>query len=489
MTIDRPKLATENPLMLIGGKRVAALSGKTIDVFDPATGTIIATVPDGEARDADSAVAAATEAFKRGPWAEYTASSRAKVMWRIADLLEQNVEELSQMESLNNGMLPQLAAGTVIYAAEMFRYYAGWATKFGGKTTNLNGNDRRIHAFTLKQPIGVCAFITPWNAPIPLTCLKLAPALAAGCTGIIKPAEETPLTALRIAELMMEAGVPDGVVNVLTGHGHTAGAALAAHHGVRKIAFTGSTDVGKLIVTAATGNLKKVTLELGGKSPNIVFDDADMSLAIPGAAQAIFTHSGQICFAGSRLFVQRKSFDKVVSGIASLAKNMKIGGPFEENSQIGPLISAKQLSRVIGLIASGLEQGAEMVTGGKRVGEHGYFVEPTVLANPQEGARVLREEIFGPVLCAMPFDDIDDVMERANDTGYGLAATVWTRDINKAHRVTQQFECGCVWINCAFLNDPSMPGGGYKQSGWGREGGEEGLQAYLETKKVFALLT
>jgi phenylacetaldehyde dehydrogenase len=487
--MQKPKLETGYPLMLVGGKRIAAISGKTIDVFDPATGTIIATQPDGDAADVDHAVCVATAAFRRGPWRDYTQSMRAKAMWKIADLLEQNAEELARLESLNNGMLVPMAQGMVMYAAETFRYYAGWATKFGGKTANLSGNGRRIHGYTLKAPIGVCAFIIPWNAPISLACLKLAPALAAGCTCIVKPAEETPLTALRIAEIVQEAGLPDGVVNVVTGYGHKAGAALAAHDGVRKIAFTGSTEVGKLIAQAATGNLKKVTLELGGKSPNIIFDDADMELAVPGAAQAIFSNSGQICFAGSRLFVQRKSFDKVVSGIADLAARLKIGSPFDSATQLGPLISGKQLQRVTGLIASGLEEGAALATGGKRVGDTGYFVEPTVLANPRADARVLREEIFGPVLCAMPFDDADEVMERANDTTYGLAATVWTRDINKAHRITQEFEAGCVWINCAFVNDPSMPGGGYKQSGWGREGGEEGLQAYLETKKVFALLS
>lgn len=475
--------------MLIGGKRVAALSGKTFEVFDPATGKPIATAPAGERDDIDFAVTTAGQAFKTGAWPNATATERSKTMWRLADLIDRHSDELAQIEALNNGMLLPIVKGMIAYAADCFRYYAGWATKIEGKTADLSGGGRSIHAYTLKQPIGVCGFIIPWNAPFPLTCLKVAPALAAGCTCVIKPAEETPLSALRLAELAQEAGVPDGVVNVVTGFGETAGAALAAHPKVRKLAFTGSTEVGKLIVQAAAGNLKKVTLELGGKSPTIVFDDADMALAIPGAAQAIFTHSGQICFAGSRLYVQRRSYEQVLEGVAKIAERLTLGGPFDASSQIGPLISAKQLDRVMSLIGSGLAEGAEKVTGGERVNRDGYYVQPTILANPKPGARVLREEIFGPVLTAVPFDDIEEVLELANDTEYGLASSVWTRDINKAHYVAQRFEAGCTWINCAFVNDPSMPGGGFKQSGWGREGGKEGLDAYLETKKVFALLT
>jgi len=476
-------------LMLIDGRRVASSSGREIEVLDPATGEIIAAAPEASAADIDLAVAAASRAFRQGPWKDFTAAARARILWRAAELLEKNAEMLTRLEALNSGMLLSLAGNMVAYAAETLRYYAGYATKIEGKTVNLSGDQRNIHAYTLKSPIGVCGFIVPWNAPITLTCLKIAPALAAGCTCVVKPAEETPLTALKLAELLSEAGLPDGVVNVVTGYGDSAGAALARHGGVRKLAFTGSTEVGKLIVQAATDNLKKVTLELGGKSPTIVFDDADMDRAIPGAAAAIFTNSGQICFAGSRLYVQRGSFDRVVTSMAALAKAMKIGSPFHPTTQIGPLISAKQLERVTDLIASGLSDGAELIVGGRTVGDAGYFVEPTILANPAPGSRVVREEIFGPVLSAIPFDDVDEVMQMANDSEYGLAATVWTRDINKAHRTAQRFESGCVWINCAFVNDPAMPGGGYKQSGWGREGGKEGLDAYLETKKVFALLT
>jgi phenylacetaldehyde dehydrogenase len=305
---------------------------------------------------------------------------------------------------------------------------------------------------------------------------------------VVKPSEETPFTALRLAEIFHEAGVPDGVINVVTGYGHTAGAALAAHEKVAKIAFTGSTEVGKLIVKAAAGNLKKVTLELGGKSPVVVFDDCDYEKTIAGAAMGIFLHAGQICIAGSRLYVQRKSFDKVVAGIAGIAQSMKVGSCFDPATQIGPLISSKQMDRVTGLIASGLDEGAELVTGGKRVGDKGYFVEPTILINPDPGARIVREEIFGPVLTAMPFDDIDEIAKEANNTSYGLASAVWTKDISKAHLLAKKLQAGFVWINCEFVSDPSLPGGGYKQSGWGREMGQEGLDAYLQTKSVFAAL-
>jgi phenylacetaldehyde dehydrogenase len=475
-------------LMLIGGKRVPAVSGKTIDVHDPATGTLIGTSPDGDAADVDRAVEAAARTFESGVWRGLHGAERAKVLWRAADLMERNARELAELEALNSGMLFPMAQQMMGLSAEVLRYYAGWATKIHGITTEMSTQAQQFHAFTLREPIGVCASIVPWNVPVPLTINKLAPALAAGCSCIVKPSEETPFTALRLAELFQEAGVPDGVINVVTGYGHTAGAALAAHEKVAKIAFTGSTEVGKLIVKAAAGNLKKVTLELGGKSPVIVFDDCDLEKAVFGAAMGVFLHAGQICIAGSRLYVQRKSFDRVVSGIADVAKSMKLGNCFDPATQIGPLISARQLERVTGLIASGIEEGAELVTGGKRAGERGYFVQPTILARPKPNARVVKEEIFGPVLTATPFDDIDEIVKTANDTSYGLASAVWTNDINKAHRVAKKLQAGFVWINCAFVSDPSLPGGGYKQSGWGREMGQEGLDAYLQTKSVFAAL-
>jgi phenylacetaldehyde dehydrogenase len=476
-------------LMLIDGKRVPALSGRKIDVFDPNTGTLIGTAPEGAAADIDRAVAAAGRTFDSEIWRGLHGSARAKILWRAADLIESHAQELAELEALNSGMLLPMAQGMMIHAAEVVRYYAGYATKIYGVTTEMSTPTAKYHAFTLRDPVGVCGFILPWNVPIALTANKIAPALAAGCSCVVKPAEETPFSTLRLAELFHEAGVPEGVINVVTGYGHVAGAALAAHDKVAKVAFTGSTEIGKEIVRAAAGNLKKVTLELGGKSPVVVFDDADFAKTIPGAAMGIFLHAGQICIAGSRLYVQRKSFDQVVSGIAEIASNMKLGNSFDPSTQVGPLISAKQLDRVTGLIASGLDQGAELVVGGKQVGSQGYFVQPTILANPRPDSRVVREEIFGPVLTAMPFDDLDEIARVANDTTYGLASAVWTNDINKAHLLAKKIQAGFVWINCEFVSDVSLPGGGYKQSGWGREMGPDGLEAYLQTKSVFASLS
>jgi phenylacetaldehyde dehydrogenase len=476
-------------LMLIGGRRVPALAGKTIPVHDPSTSELIGTSPAGEAADVDRAVEEAARTFDSETWRGLSGAARAKIMWRAADLIEAHAQELATLESLNNGMLLAMAQALVPIAAETLRYYAGWATKIYGMTSEISSPQAQFHSYTMREPVGVCAIIVPWNAPITLTLQKLAPALAAGCSCIVKPSEETPFTALRLAELFQEAGVPEGVINVVTGYGHTAGAALAAHDKVAKIAFTGSTEVGKLIVKAAAGNLKKVTLELGGKSPVVVFDDADLQAVIPSATSAIFLHAGQICAAGSRLYVQRKSFDKVIGGIADIAKTMKLGGGLDPTAQIGPIISAKQLDRVTSLIASGVEQGAQLVTGGHRAGDKGYFVQPTILVNPRPGARVLQEEIFGPVLTAVPFDDVNEIAALANDTHYGLAAAIWTRDINKAHLLAKKIQAGFVWLNCHYVLDNSLPAGGYKQSGWGRELGPEGLDAYLQTKTVFAALT
>jgi phenylacetaldehyde dehydrogenase len=475
-------------LMVIDGKRVAAASGETIDVFDPSTGKLIGTSPAGDVEDVNRAVASSKRAFDSGVWRNLHGSERAKILWRASDILERRAGELAELEALNSGMLLSMAHGMMHGAIETLRYYAGWATKIYGQTSEISGPMGQFHAYTLRDPIGVCAAIVPWNVPVVLTITKLAASLAAGCTMIVKPSEETPLTALILSEIFQEAGVPDGVINVVTGYGHTAGAALAAHDDVAKIAFTGSTEVGKMIVKAAAGNLKKVTLELGGKSPVVVFDDADYEKTVMGAAMGIFLHAGQICIAGSRLYVQKKSFDKVVSGIADIAKNMKIGSCFDPATQIGPLISAKQMDRVSDLIASGMDEGAELITGGKHVGNSGYFMQPTVLINPKPDARIVKEEIFGPVLTAMPFDDIDDIAREANNTTYGLASAVWTKDISKAHLMAKKLQAGFVWLNCAFISDVSLPGGGFKQSGWGREMGQEGLDAYLQTKSVFTAL-
>ena len=369
------------------------------------------------------------------------------------------------------------------------RYYAGWATKIEGNTIPLVcAPPNKYHAYTVREPVGVVGQIIPWNFPLLMAAWKLGPALAAGCTCVLKPAEQTPLTALRLGELIQEAGFPEGVVNIVPGYGETAGAAVAAHPDIDKVAFTGSTEVGKLIIQAAAGNLKKVTLELGGKSPNVVFDDADLDRAIPGAASAIFFNHGQCCCAGSRLYVEKKSFDKVVDGVSQAAAKIRVKPGFEADSDMGPLVSEEQLNRVCGYLEAGFKEGAKAVVGGAREGDRGYFVKPTVLVNTNEKMKVVQEEIFGPVVTAIPFSDPGELVPKANETVYGLAAGIWTRDIKKAHATANRIKAGTVWINCYNVFDPAMPFGGYKQSGWGREMGHEALEHYTEVKSVFSAL-
>jgi len=474
--------------LLIDGNWVEAQSGKTLDVFDPATDQVIGQVAEGDAADVDLAVAAARRAFDTGPWAKLTASDRSKLIWRIGELIEQNADELAQMETLDNGKPFGVAkAADVALAADMFRYMAGWATKIEGNTIPLNvpyAPNGEFHAFTLKEPVGVVGQIIPWNFPLLMAAWKLGPALATGCTVVLKPAEQTPLSAIRLGELILEAGIPNGVVNIITGFGETAGAAIAAHDQVDKVAFTGSTEVGKLIIGAAAGNLKKVTLELGGKSPNVVFDDADLETAIAGAADAIFFNQGQVCSAGSRLYVQDGIYDEVVAGVSEIASNLKVGSGFDQATQMGPLVSREQFDRVTGFLKSGLDAGAEASAGGAAIDRPGYFVQPTVLKNATSEMSVVREEIFGPVVAAMPFKDASELVGQANDTTYGLAAGIWTRDISKAHRFAKSVKAGTVWVNCYSIFDAALPFGGYKQSGWGREMGHAALENYLQTKSV-----
>jgi aldehyde dehydrogenase (NAD+) len=477
------RVAVSATKLLINNRWVPSESGKTFATINPATGEEICQIAEADAADVDKAVHAARRAFEHGPWRKLPASERGRMLHRLADLIEKHADELAALESLDNGK-PVSIAKAVDVAATVgcFRYFAGWSDKVHGKTIPVDGD---FFCYTRHEPVGVVGQIIPWNFPMLMLAWKLAPALATGNTVVMKPAEQTPLSALRIGELIVEAGFPEGVVNLLPGYGPTAGGAIARHMDVDKVAFTGSTEVGQLIMEAAAkSNLKRITLELGGKSPNIVFADTDLDEAVEGAHFGLFFNHGQCCCAGSRVFVEEKIYDQFVEKSGARAKRRTVGDPFDPKTEQGPQVDQIQFDKVMSYIESGRDQGAKLVCGGDRVGDRGYFIEPTVFADVQDEMKIAREEIFGPVMSIIPFKTADEVVDRANRTNYGLAAAVWTRDIKKAHAIANSVRAGTVWVNCYNVLDTRAPFGGFKQSGIGRELGEYGLQQYTEVKTV-----
>ncbi|MEM7701963.1 MAG: aldehyde dehydrogenase family protein [Pseudomonadota bacterium] len=486
-------LARAAQKQFIDGKWVDSASGETFATLDPATGETIGQMARGNAADVDAAVASARAAFEDGRWSGLTPMERSKTLWAIADAIESNIDELAELETLDQGKALYVGRWAEIPGAvNQFRYFSGMATKIEGSTipTSINYQPpgKEVFAYTQHLPVGVVGAIVPWNSPLVLTAMKLAPALAAGCTVVLKPAEDTSLTAVRLVELMMKAGLPEGVVNLVTGLGSEAGAALAAHPGVDKVAFTGSTQTGRAILDAVKGNLKRVTLELGGKSPVIVMGDADLDAAIGGAANAIFFNGGQVCIAGSRLYAHRSVFDRVVEGVSEQAKSIQLGHGMDPATQMGPLVSQKHAAKVADFIADGKKAGASVLAGGETAGPNGSFITPTVITDVQPDMSVVREEIFGPVVVATPFDDLDEVLSAANDSDYGLAAGIWTESLSTATRATKRLQAGTVWINSHAMYDPSLPIGGIKQSGWGRDSGQVAMENYLNLQTVCAIV-
>jgi phenylacetaldehyde dehydrogenase len=472
--------------LYIDGQWVDSMSGETFATVNPANGEVIAKVPSGNAEDVDRAVRAARRALESGPWSVAPPLARAKALYRIADLIEQRGDQLAALESLDNGKPVSHAKMVDIpSAANVFRYMAGWASKAEGSQIPLAGRpQKQFLAYTTRDPVGVVGQIVPWNFPLLMAAWKVAPALAFGCASILKPAEQTPLTALALAEIVNEAGVPPGHLNVITGFGHSAGAPLVTHRDIDKIAFTGSTEVGKQIARIGVDSLKRISLELGGKSPIIILADADVNAAAQGAAHAIFFNQGQVCTAGSRLYVHASIYDEVMERLVKIAEGLKMGHGLDPATQIGPLVSEEQLKRVAEYVRIGRKEGASVVTGGESVDRPGYFFKPTILADIKQSMRVVQEEIFGPVLVATRFHDINEVADLANDTEFGLAASVWTRDVSLAHTVARAIKAGTVWVNCHHVMDSALPFGGFKQSGWGREMGAAAMEMYTESKSI-----
>ncbi|WP_286240514.1 aldehyde dehydrogenase family protein [Neptuniibacter halophilus] len=473
---------------LVGDQWLSAADGRTIDVVNPSDGEVITRVPAAGKAEMDLAVQTARQTFDDSAWSRIKPVDRQKLLWDFADLIEKNAGLLAEIEAMDNGKSVVIAEHVDIrLAVDFLRYMAGFATKIEGRSVDVSVPfmpDAQFHGYTRREAVGVVGAIVAWNFPLLLACWKLGPALATGCTVVLKPAEDTPLTALKLGELALEAGYPPGVVNVVTGYGQEAGAALTANPDVDKLTFTGSTDVGKLIGKAAMDTMTRVTLELGGKSPTIVLPDADLQSAAAGAANAIFFNQGQVCCAGSRLYVHKKHFDNVVADISDIANSMTLGAGLDPNAQMGPLVSAKQQSRVCGYIEQGISSGARLTAGGGAADRPGFFVKPTVMVNVDQNASVVQEEIFGPVLVAMPFDDIDEAVRIANDSQYGLGASIWSNNLSEVHRMIPRIKSGSVWVNCHTALDPALPFGGYKQSGLGREMGSDVIEHYTEVKSV-----